>query len=1191
MLFFRKDDGMASKHLLRLLFLLFALLSESICYSQTTIFSENFNDNHNKWEEGEDSNKIAIIKNGKYFISGLNSENKETFLVPPRIYSKQDWLFEADLDVNQNSTKNTFYGLLFSDSNKNNVIVIGYFPKKDMPTALTKINNFWDESFLLCDSFEIKGKVHIAILHIANRFYYLLNDIPVGISKEQKIEVNDISFILGGEIQMSIDNILLTSQYDNNVRCNEIIQKFNDPPFRYNLYTAEIGNFLMEAKKDSAQSLIKQIEQNTKLLFSQKKLTEAEYAEASLCFAKVLSGFSGLLTNEQDLSKESTKIIALCKKCLLAHRSTYRSSSFFRNTAVEYEMLSTIENLYFNIDYNYDSTFHYLDLMESHLLRSNNKLNSTLSDINIARGNAYRRLGNNHQASLCFLKAMSYFIPNDNRVDLNEKYQPSFLLSWHYFNPNISLSQSSNNDISDTTNYLRALQGYFEATEFDYSVDGNARLDALKRAELIAHKTQNQSFQEANFIQLESYYYEQQNDFKNYENCLKRMDAILSNNPGLVSDFYLNLSHLTAWSDYYFVIRKYDKVLEYLKKLDSYNSQSDYNYLRAYWKTNDTLNAQYYFTKINDSLKNTYKLLRLLDFESQRKFIESKQQNIRAMQCYLFQTRRYLDNEKKLFDINFLYKNLGLEFISNGNVNFFYSDNLIKKAAEVLYKDEVFLNVTSIAETISDSSFSYCGLGFQWSTTDSMNNYPIVTFVVPFSNAYNTIVNSGDTILSINGISMRNITQAEMLEDLNKIKPKQSVDFKFKSSLKDSVFNVSIVKDSIYWFYDHFRFPYVVNTVTKEGKSELLINKFDGKFIQRDANILYQKYIKSLSNKDSIYQYYLSFISNTIKSKSNLVFSGDWAYNNINLETIPFPDSLGNYQFLGDLKKIRLLNNPKDLFKKDTLQYNTNSIALFGYPDYSLKKEEQEKFIKTISVESNPIAYFRGNSLVDGIDKFRPLPATKDEVEEIGKSLQNNGWQTQIYTGANALEERIKHLQSPRILHIATHGFVAKELTTQQEGFLKMKTEDIKQNSMLRSGLAFAGAERTRIDTLDTALDGIEDGILTAEEVQYLNLKGTELVVLSACETGLGESVNGEGVYGLQRAFLTAGAKSILMSLWNVNDNATKELMKSFYRHWLDEGMNKHDALWQAKLDLRNNASHPEWAMPYFWGAFVLIGE
>ncbi len=196
-----------------------------------------------------------------------------------------------------------------------------------MPTALTKINNFWDESFLLCDSFEIKGKVHIAILHIANRFYYLLNDIPVGISKEQKIEVNDISFILGGEIQMSIDNILLTSQYDNNVRCNEIIQKFNDPPFRYNLYTAEIGNFLMEAKKDSAQSLIKQIEQNTKLLFSQKKLTEAEYAEASLCFAKVLSGFSGLLTNEQDLSKESTKIIALCKKCLLAHRSTYRSSS------------------------------------------------------------------------------------------------------------------------------------------------------------------------------------------------------------------------------------------------------------------------------------------------------------------------------------------------------------------------------------------------------------------------------------------------------------------------------------------------------------------------------------------------------------------------------------------------------------------------------------------------------------------------------------------------------------------------------------------------------------------------------------------------------------------------------------------------------------------------------------------------
>jgi CHAT domain-containing protein len=165
--------------------------------------------------------------------------------------------------------------------------------------------------------------------------------------------------------------------------------------------------------------------------------------------------------------------------------------------------------------------------------------------------------------------------------------------------------------------------------------------------------------------------------------------------------------------------------------------------------------------------------------------------------------------------------------------------------------------------------------------------------------------------------------------------------------------------------------------------------------------------------------------------------------------------------------------------------------------------------------------------------------------------------------------------QKKRIVHIATHGFY-------QEGNPQENTD--LNAALTRCGLFFSGADNKRMgEPLPANLD---DGILTAEEIAQLDFRGLEIVVLSACKTGQGQ-ISSDGVFGLQRGFKKAGAKSILMSLWKVDDAATSLLMTEFYKYWIS-GMSKHDALERAKQTVR---SHTEkgWDDPIYWAAFILL--
>jgi tetratricopeptide (TPR) repeat protein len=234
----------------------------------------------------------------------------------------------------------------------------------------------------------------------------------------------------------------------------------------------------------------------------------------------------------------------------------------------------------------------------------------------------------------------------------------------------------------------------------------------------------------------------------------------------------------------------------------------------------------------------------------------------------------------------------------------------------------------------------------------------------------------------------------------------------------------------------------------------------------------------------------------------------------------------------------------------------------------------------------------RSRDLDRGKYHFARLPGTRGEGERIAALLEVQPW-----LGTAALEGRLKqHCRSPRILHLATHGFFLRDQPRDpnREGRELSAMAGtgsaagplpgpLPENPLLRSGLALAGAQ--------TFLDGgqpppeAEDGLLTAEDVSGLDLLATDLVVLSACETGLGEVHSGEGVFGLQRAFVLAGARTLVMSLWSVPDNATRELMVSFYERILG-GESCAAALRAAQNDLRRR--YPD---PFYWGAFVCLGN
>jgi len=242
-----------------------------------------------------------------------------------------------------------------------------------------------------------------------------------------------------------------------------------------------------------------------------------------------------------------------------------------------------------------------------------------------------------------------------------------------------------------------------------------------------------------------------------------------------------------------------------------------------------------------------------------------------------------------------------------------------------------------------------------------------------------------------------------------------------------------------------------------------------------------------------------------------------------------------------------------------------------------------------VDSKTTPIIIANPDYSLYGVDFPRrcwpSLPGTSDEAESLKGLLPD----ARVLEWEEASEEKLKEVSGPQILHIATHGFF-KDRTSEKGTFWKApaygaswpiaSTPLVVDNPLLRSGLVLAGAN-------SPAKEGREDGIITALEMAHLDLWGTKLVVLSACETGTGEVQTGEGVYGLRRSLVLAGSQSQVMSLWKVSDVATQLLMVAYYKG-LRAGEGRSEALRKAQVAMLESRDRSH---PYFWASFIASGD
>lgn len=387
-----------------------------------------------------------------------------------------------------------------------------------------------------------------------------------------------------------------------------------------------------------------------------------------------------------------------------------------------------------------------------------------------------------------------------------------------------------------------------------------------------------------------------------------------------------------------------------------------------------------------------------------------------------------------------------------------------------------------------------------------------------------------------------------------------------------------VTKDSIY---------YLAFIIEKGMKEPFLVKLFE----KRKLNSLLKR--KSVNEKNKINQLYSSTelyeliwapLEKYLDGVKTIYFAPSGLLNYVSMAAIKINDNKllsDQYQLVQLLNTVSVTDSEEEqLIQADKLvlyggvQYDADSVSLVKE---AIPYQQQQAITRSIPEEI----------LLDNEQPvFLPLPKTESEVMFIEKEATKKKMSVQVLKGSAANEESFKSLNgknSPSLIHFATHGFFYPDTKRKRVGLNDPagRVFKLSDNPLLRSGLVLSGASNT---WKGKPVTGIEDGILTGYEVANMYLPNTKLVVLSACRTGLGDIQGTEGVYGLQRAFKIAGVKNIVMSLWDVDDNAGAEFMQLFYTDLLRKG--NISASFRKAQDMMK-LKYP--GNPYIWAAFIMI--
>ncbi|KOY86070.1 hypothetical protein AD998_07850 [bacterium 336/3] len=373
-----------------------------------------------------------------------------------------------------------------------------------------------------------------------------------------------------------------------------------------------------------------------------------------------------------------------------------------------------------------------------------------------------------------------------------------------------------------------------------------------------------------------------------------------------------------------------------------------------------------------------------------------------------------------------------------------------------------------------------------------------------------------------------------------------------QTKLKDNEVALEIVR---FRYFDKSFTDSTMYMVLKIGKNSMnpeAVLLDNGNEMDKDMLNYYRNTIRFNKSNTNTYKTYWKPIEGLAQGASKVYISPDGVYTQINLETLQSPKG-----FLIDEYNFISISNTKDLL------LNTNTVVNTS---------------KTVMIVADPSFYLKTNG-----SKIVSLPGTATEANNIKSKILAKNWKVVEYRKAEAEEERIKQNNSqPNVIHFATHGYFVEDVITVADASEELAEIQALQSPMLRSGILLAGAG----DALeDNSSVNTRNGILTAYEMANMPYDNVDIAILSACETGLGDVQVGEGVFGLQRSLLVGGAKSIIMSLFKVDDAVTAELMSEFYEHYLQNPQEPREAFRKAKMTIK--AKYPK---PLLWGAFVMIG-